>query len=128
MPIIASFVGVAGRRNALDLESPLYAVEGHPVGHAPEDAMDHQHLRLVDFVAVARLVMPEAVVGLPILVQLALTGLAETAASAPLRNLCPFVLGKLVEDAVSELALWALATAIVHGTDLRSVLLELATQ
>src|SRR5215217_6688785 len=53
---------------------------------------------------------------------------SKLATAAPLHDLGPLVLGELVEDAVCELALRALISPVVEGTDLGSVFVELPPQ
>jgi hypothetical protein len=77
--------------------------------------MHDQHLGLVDLVAVADLVVLEAVVGPTVHNQLAFTGLAEASASAPLHDLRPLVLGELIEDAVGKLSLRGVVAPILES-------------
>jgi len=58
----------------------------------------------------------------------ALPGLLKLTPAAALCYLRALILSQLVEDAVRELSLRALVSPIVEGTDLRSMLLELAPE
>ena len=107
------------------VEAALYGVEPEALGRHAEDLIHDAHLWLVDDQGVFRLVVPEAVPGLPRDIRVALSDPAEHAPPRPLGNLGPLVLGELVEDAVRELTLGCLVTPVVEGLQSASVLLEL---
>jgi hypothetical protein len=93
-----------------------------------EDAPYDAHLFLSHDISVSSLIVLEAIVRPRGSEHLAFSGLSQLTAPSTLRYLCPLELGELVEYAVSELAFGGVVSAFVHGTDLRSVLLELAPQ
>ncbi|HEY6751603.1 MAG TPA: hypothetical protein VI027_09780 [Rubrobacteraceae bacterium] len=104
--------------------SKARAVEALPSAtDQPEDPPDPGHVPRLHLVAGPRLVVAKTVPGRVAADDLPLPGLPP---AASLRRLRPLELGELVEDAVGELALGAIVSPIVHGPDLRSMLLELA--
>jgi hypothetical protein len=107
--------------------SKARAVEALPSAtDQPEDPPDPGHVPRLHLVAGPRLVVAKTVPGRVAADDLPLPGLPELPPAASLRRLRPLELGELVEDAVGELALGAIVSPIVHGPDLRSMLLELA--
>jgi hypothetical protein len=90
-----------------------------------EDAPYDAHLFLSHDISVSSLIVLEAIVRPRGSEHLAFSGLSQLTAPSTLCYLCPLELGKLIEDAISELPFWASVPAVVHGSDLRAVLLEL---
>src|SRR5215213_5142990 len=118
-----------GWLHALAVEGPPGGVHGVPLcAHHAEDALYHPHLLRVNDVVVSGVVVPEAVRWTGSGHDLTLPSLLELASPGALAYLRPLVLAELVEDAVCELALWGVVSPIVHGADLRPMLLELATE
>jgi hypothetical protein len=93
-----------------------------------EDAPYDAHLFLSHDISVSSLIVLEAIVRPRGSEHLAFSGLSQLTAPSTLCYLCPLELGKLIEDAISELPFWASVPAVVHGSDLRAVLLELPPQ
>src|SRR5829696_1124560 len=118
------------RRHTIALERKRDSPERHTsfTDHA-EDALDDAHAFVFHEVAVSSGVVSESArspgAGRN---DFALPGLAQPATPCSLRRFRPLELGELVEDAVGELTLRALVSPIVAGTDLRAVLLELASE
>ncbi len=93
-----------------------------------EDALYHRHRLCVNDVIVSGIVVPKVVCWTGSCHDLTLPGLLELAPPTTLTYLRSLVLAELVEDAVRKLTIRRVVSAVVHGTDLRPVLLELAAE
>ena len=93
-----------------------------------EDALYHRHRLCVNDAIVSGIVVPKVVCRTGSCHDLTLPGLLELAPPTTLTYLRSLVLADLVEDAVRKLTLRRVVSAVVHGTDLRPVFLELAAE
>src|ERR687890_630914 len=100
------------RRHSFSEQAGLKPVLAQTVPRQPKHLLHHRHLRLANDKGVPRFVVAEPV-GRFRHYHPSLPGLAQHATTGPLRDLCPLVLGKLVEDAVRELALRGVVSTIV---------------
>ena len=100
------------RRHSFSKQAGVYCVLAKPVCCQPEHLLHHRHLRLANDQSVPRFVVAE-LVGRSRHHHPPLPGLAQHATTSPLRDLCPLVLGELVEYAVRELSLRAVVSPIV---------------
>jgi hypothetical protein len=85
-------------------------------------------LRLIYFVAIPRVVVLESKIWRGSSKDLTLSDLPELTPSGSFRCLRTLKLRQLVEDTVGKLALRTVVAPIVEGSDLRTMLLELATE
>src|SRR5215203_6777348 len=116
-----------GRRHSFSEQAGLYCVLAKPVRCQPEHLLHHCHLRLANDQSVPRFVVAEPV-GRSRHHHPSLPGLAQHATTSPLRDLCPLVLGELVEDAVGQFPLRAVVPTVIKGSNFGAVLLELPPQ
>ena len=93
-----------------------------------EDALYHRHRLCVNDAIVSGIVVPKVVRRTGSCHELTLPGLLELAPPTTLTYLRSLVLAELVEDAVRKLTLRRVVSAVVHGTDLRPVFLELPAE